>query len=170
MVAAPDRHALMRFMLNGVPVQAECVPAAPLLYTLREKGDARGVRFGCGAGQCGACTVLIDGVAEPSCLVANHTAEQRHIETVEGLAADAIGAVVLQAFVDEQAAQCGYCINGILMSLTGLLRRNAKPSAAALEECLSRHLCRCGTHLRIVRAAHRAIARLAEQATPEERA
>ena len=151
----------MRFTLNGVPVQAEGAANAPLLYLLREQCDARGVRFGCGAGQCGACTVLIDGIAETSCLVTNGTAEDRRIETVEGLAADPIGAVVLQAFIDEQAAQCGYCINGILMSLIGLLRRDADPSAAVLEQCLSRHLCRCGTHLRIVRAARRAIARLA---------
>ena len=103
----------------------------------------------------------MDGIAEPSCLLANGTADGRRIETVEGLAADPVGAVVLQAFVDEQAAQCGYCINGILMSLTGLLRRDADPTDAVLEQCLSRHLCRCGTHLRIVRAARRAIARLA---------
>ena len=160
----------MRCTLNGVPLQAECAGSAPLLYTLREQGGARGVRFGCGAGQCGACTVLIDGIAEPSCLVANRTAEGRRVETVEGLAADPIGAVVLQAFIDEQAAQCGYCINGMLMSLTGLLRREAAPTAAALAECLSRHLCRCGTHLRIVRAAHRAIAKLAERAGQPARA
>ena len=142
-------------------MQAEGAANAPLLYLLRERCAAKGVRFGCGAGQCGACTVLIDGIAETSCLVTNGTAEDRRIETVEGLAADPIGAVVLQAFIDEQAAQCGYCINGILMSLIGLLRRDADPSAAVLEQCLSRHLCRCGTHLRIVRAARRAIARLA---------
>ncbi len=151
----------MQFTLNGVPVQAEGPAKAPLLYLLRERCDARGVRFGCGAGQCGACTVLMDGTAEPSCLLTNGTAEGRRIETVEGLAADPVGAVVLEAFLHEQAAQCGYCINGILMSLTGLLRRDATPSAAALEQCLGRHLCRCGSHLRIVRAAHRAIERLA---------
>lgn len=153
----------MHFTLNGVATEAQGAADTPLLYLLREQCGARGVRFGCGAGQCGACTVLIDGVPEQSCLVSNRTAQDRQIETAEGLAADPVGAVVLRAFIDEQAAQCGYCIAGILMSLTGLLRRDPNPSAAVLEQCLSRHLCRCGTHLRIVRAARRAIEQLASR-------
>lgn len=151
----------MHFTLNGVPTDARCDPHAPLLYTLRQQCGANGVRFGCGSGQCGACTVTIDGMAEPSCQVSNDFAAGKRIETPEGLARDAVGAIVHRAFIDEQAAQCGYCINGIQMSLTALLRRNPAPDAAALTTCLDRHLCRCGTHLRIVRAAQRAIRALA---------
>ena len=151
----------MRFTLNGVPTQADGDPNGPLLYLLRQQCGATGVRFGCGLGNCGACTVLIDGTAEQSCTTPNRFAADKHIETAEGLAADAVGAVVLQAFIDEQAAQCGYCINGMLMSLTALLKREPNPSAGALTDCLGRHLCRCGTHLRIVRAAHKAAERLA---------
>ena len=151
----------MNFTLNGAATQLDADPKAPLLYLLRQHGDASGVRFGCGAGQCGACTVLLDGVAEPSCLLSNAQAEGRRVQTPEGLARDRVGAVVRQAFLDEQAAQCGYCINGIMMSLTALLTRRPAPDNDALTACLDRHLCRCGTHLRILRAARRAIAALA---------
>lgn len=154
-----------QFLLNGAPTDVQVNPAAPMLFALRQSCGMSGVRFGCGTGQCGSCTVLIDGVAEPSCQVSSAFAAGKRIETPEGLAADAVGAVVLQAFIDEQAAQCGYCINGMLMSLTGLLRRNPSPDAATLTGCLDRHLCRCGTHLRIVRAAKRAIRNLALKRT-----
>jgi aerobic-type carbon monoxide dehydrogenase small subunit (CoxS/CutS family) len=151
----------MHFILNGVPTDAHCESNAPLLYALRQQCGTSGVRFGCGSGQCGACTVLIDSVAEQSCQVSTGFAAGKRIDTPEGLASDGVGAIVQQAFIDEQAAQCGYCINGILMSLTALLQRNATPDPATLTTCLDRHLCRCGTHLRIVRAAQRAIRNLA---------
>lgn len=151
----------MQITLNGAPIAPDADPKTPLLYLLRQRCDALGVRFGCGAGQCGACTVIIDGVAQQSCLVTNAQAQGTQILTPEGLAADPVGALVLQAFLDEQAAQCGYCINGVMMSLTALLTRRPAPTADELTTCLDRHLCRCGTHLRIVRAARRAIAALA---------
>ena len=151
----------MRFTLNGSAAQATGEPNAPLLYLLRNDCDAKGVRFGCGQGNCGACTVLIDGQAQQSCTTPNWSAEDRQVTTAEGLASDPVGSIVLHAFLDEQAAQCGYCINGIMVSLTGLLKQDPQPADAALKSCLNRHLCRCGTHLRIVRAAHAAIARLA---------
>jgi nicotinate dehydrogenase subunit A len=151
----------MRITLNGASRQAEADPNAPLLGWLRESCATQGVRFGCGTGNCGACTVLIDGAAQQACTVPNWSAADRDIRTPEGLADDPVGAIVLQAFLDEQAAQCGYCINGMLMSLTALLGRAQRPDDAALRDCLDRHLCRCGTHLRILRAAHRAADRLA---------
>ena len=154
----------MRFTLNGSAVDVGGEPNAPLLYLLRNDCDAKGVRFGCGHGNCGACTVLIDGQPQQSCTTPNWSAADRQVTTTEGLASDAVGSIVLQAFLDEQAAQCGYCINGIMVSLTGLLKQNARPTDAALKTCLNRHLCRCGTHLRILRAARSAIARLAAAA------
>ena len=153
----------MRFSLNGGAADVDGDPNAPLLYVLRNACGATGVRFGCGQGNCGACTVLIDGLAQQSCTTPNWSAADRHITTTEGLAEDPVGAVVLQAFFDEQAAQCGYCINGIMVSLTGLLKQDRDPGDVALRACLNRHLCRCGTHLRILRAAHRAIADLAQR-------
>jgi nicotinate dehydrogenase subunit A len=122
----------MYLILNGVPTDAHCEPNSPLLYGLRQKCGTTGVRFGCGSGQCGACTVLIDGVAEQSCQVSNGFAAGKRIETPEGLASHAVGGVVQQAFIDEQAAQCGYCVNGILMSLTALLQRNVTPDLETL--------------------------------------
>lgn len=154
----------MRFTLNGAPVQVDGAARTPLLYLLRQQGGARSVRFGCGSGQCGACTVVVDGVAEPSCAVDGALAGGRAVLTAEGLAGDAVGAVVLRAFADVQAAQCGYCITGIVMSLTALLARTPAPGDAALQACLQRHLCRCGTHVRILRAARLASERLASPA------
>jgi nicotinate dehydrogenase subunit A len=151
----------MRFTLNGAAAEAGGEPNAPLLYLLRNDCGARGVRFGCGKGNCGACTVLIDGQPQQSCTTPNWSAADRQVTTTEGLASDRVGSVVLQAFLDEQAAQCGYCINGIMVSLTGLLKQHPAPTDASLMACLNRHLCRCGTHLRILRAARSAIAQLA---------
>src|ERR1700710_2560301 len=133
----------MRFTLNGSPAEADGDPNAPLLYLLRNDCNSKGVRFGCGHGNCGACTVLIDGQAQQSCTTPNWAAAGRQVTTTEGLAADPVGSIVLQAFLDEQAAQCGYCINGIMVSLTGLLKREHQPGEAALVACLDRHLCRC---------------------------
>lgn len=147
---------MINFTLNGRATEIAGEPNTPLLYTLRNDCDAKGVRFGCGAGNCGACMVLIDGVAQPSCTTANWVAADKQVQTAEGLAADPIGALVLQAFIAEQAAQCGYCINGMLMSLTALFKANPQADETALRSCLDRHLCRCGTHLRILRAARHA--------------
>ena len=155
--------------VNGRTHEVRADPDAPLLYVLRNNLDFKGSRFGCGNGDSGACTVMIDGHAVQSCttplwsVLANSGQE---ILTVEGLAADPIGALVREAFLEEQAAQCGYCINGIIISATALLKRIAQPSQAEILAALDRHLCRCGTHVRILRAIQRAIRLMAQGPLP----
>lgn len=127
-------------------------PQGDLLNFLRDACADASVRFGCGSGHCGACTVLIDGQAQNACTTPVWSGDGRHIQTAQGLADDEIGRVVLAAFVDEQAAQCGYCISGILMRITGLLKHNPGANEAQIKDSLSRHLCRCGAHARILRA------------------
>jgi nicotinate dehydrogenase subunit A len=131
-----------------------------LLYVLRNDLDCKGVRFGCGAGHCGACTIWMDGRAVQSCDMPLWAATGHELTTVEHLRDDPVGAVVLDAFLEHQAAQCGYCINGILMSATALLRRTTAPTEADLHETMHRHLCRCGAHARILKAIETAAARL----------
>jgi nicotinate dehydrogenase subunit A len=140
--------------VNGIrhSVQAD----APLLDVLREDLGLKGTRFGCGAGECGACQVLVDGVSTASCNLAVSAVEGRDVTTVEGLDA-ALGA----AFIAEQAAQCGYCSSGMLIGAAALLRRNPKPSDTEVRSALDGHLCRCGAHNRIVRAVQRAARGLA---------
>ena len=123
-----------------------------LLHELREQCSDATVRFGCGTEHSGACTVLVDGVAQNSCSLPVWAAEGRHVQTAQGLSEDPIGRVVLQAFIDEQAAQCGYCVSGILMRVTGLLQQHPDANEALIRDTLSRHLCRCGAHTRILRA------------------
>ena len=153
-------HSSVTIRVNGRTHEVSADPDAPLLYVLRNDLDFKGSRFGCGTGNCGACTVMVDGHAVQSCttplwsILANPGQE---ILTIEGLAADPVGAVVREAFLEEQAAQCGYCINGIIISATALLKRTAQPSQAEILAALDRHLCRCGTHVRILRAIQRAI-------------
>ena len=142
--------------VNGETVVAKVDDAAmPLLYFLRNELGLRGPRFGCGLGQCGACTVHIDGAAARSC-VYPIGAVQGNVVTLEGLGTPESPHPVQRAFIDEQAAQCGYCINGMIMEAAALLKRTAKPSEAQVQEALRSNLCRCGTHLRIVRAVLRA--------------
>lgn len=145
--------------VNG---QAREVPAGEnefLLYVLRNDLDCKGVRFGCGVGHCGACMVWLDGRAVSSCDLPLWAATGGTITTVEQLARDPVGHIVRDAFLEMQAAQCGYCINGIMMSVAALLHCNDAPDAAALQDLLHRHLCRCGAHGRILAAitlaAHR---------------
>jgi nicotinate dehydrogenase subunit A len=130
-------------------------PDTPLLYVLRNELGLHGPRFGCGLGQCGACTVHVDGAAVRSCVTALSSVTGR-IVTLEGLGTDAAPHPLQQAFVEEQAVQCGYCINGMIMQAAALLERNPKPSEDAVKAELANNLCRCGTHLRIVRAVLRA--------------
>jgi len=130
-------------------------PDTPLLYVLRNEFGLHGPRFGCGLGQCGACTVHVDGAAVRSC-VTPLSAVTGRIVTLEGLGTDASPHPVQQAFIDEQAVQCGYCINGMIMQSAALLARNPKPSEQDVKTELANNLCRCGTHLRIVRAVMRA--------------
>ena len=134
-------------------------PQMPLLYALRDNLGLHGPRFGCGLGQCGACTVHIDGTAVRSCVTPITTIGPRQkIVTLEGLGSPAKPHPVQKAFIDEQAAQCGYCINGMIMQATAFLATNKKPSDADIKNALANNLCRCGTHARIVRAVKRAAA------------
>ena len=139
--------------VNGQHREVVCRPDAPLLYLLRNDLDLKGSRYGCGLGQCGACMVLFDGHPTPSCDMPAWAAQGHDVVTIEGLLADDGGMKVLQrCFIDEQAAQCGYCTSGILVSACALLRADPSPDRAAISEALERNLCRCGSHGRVVRA------------------
>jgi nicotinate dehydrogenase subunit A len=143
--------------VNGkvVSVQVDD-PQMPLLYALRDDLGLHGPRFGCGLGQCGACTVLVDGVAARSCSVPVGSMTGKKVVTLEGLGTPAKLHPLQQAFIDEQAVQCGYCINGMIMQAAAFLQATRKPTEAQIREALAGNLCRCGTHLRIVRAVKRA--------------
>lgn len=142
--------------INGGQRTVEAEENTPLIYILRNDCGLKGTRFGCGAGQCGSCHVLLDGVSVPSCDTPLWTAEDKPVTTVEGLAAGDALHPLQQAFIDEQAAQCGYCLSGILVRAAALLRVNPDPSEVEVRQALDQHLCRCGTHNRIVRAILRA--------------
>jgi nicotinate dehydrogenase subunit A len=130
-------------------------PDVPLLYVLRDNLGLHGPRFGCGLGQCGACTVHIDGVAVRSCVMPL-SAVRGKVITLEGLGSEARPHPLQRAFIEEQAVQCGYCINGMIMQSAALLRRTPKPTEDQIRQELAANLCRCGTHLRILRAVMRA--------------
>jgi nicotinate dehydrogenase subunit A len=143
--------------VNGQAVQVSVDdPDMPLLYALRNDLELHGPRFGCGLGQCGACTVLMDGEAVRSCQLPMSAVGDGKITTLEGLGTVEKPHKLQQAFIDEQAVQCGYCINGMIMQAAALLAKNGKPSADEIKEALAENLCRCGTHTRIVRAIQRA--------------
>jgi nicotinate dehydrogenase subunit A len=132
-------------------------PDMPLLYALRDNLGLRGPRFGCGLGQCGACTVHIDGASVRSCVTPLSSLEANHkIVTLEGLGSPEKPHPVQKAFIEAQAAQCGYCINGMIMESVALLAKNNKPSETDIKNALANNLCRCGTHARIVRAVKNA--------------
>jgi nicotinate dehydrogenase subunit A len=131
-------------------------PQMPLLYALRNDLDLHGPRFGCGLAQCGACTVHVDGTPQRSCRYPVSRAADREILTLEGLGTPQKPHPLQQAFIEEQAVQCGYCINGMIMQAKALLDRTRKPTEAQIREALAGNLCRCGTHVRIVRAVKRA--------------
>ena len=134
-------------------------PAIPLLYVLRDNLSLHGPRFGCGLGQCGACTVHIDGEAVRSCITPLSAVDaKQNVVTLEGLGSPEKPHPVQKAFIDEQAAQCGYCINGMIMESAAFLAKNKKPSEGDIKNALANNLCRCGTHARIVRAVKRASA------------
>ncbi|WP_205602550.1 (2Fe-2S)-binding protein [Chelativorans alearense] len=142
--------------INGAETAVEADPASPLLGVLRETLGLTGSRFGCGAGLCGACFVLIDGHAVPSCDTPLWATAGKEVTTVEGLGTPEHPHPLQQAFIEEQAMQCGYCVSGILISAAALLRRNTDPSEAEVREALDRNLCRCGAHNRMVRAVLKA--------------
>src|SRR5947208_740826 len=142
--------------VNGEPTSVDADPATPLLYVLRDDLQLNGAKFGCGLGQCGACTVMIDGHAVLSCTTPLSAVGTRAVKTIEGLGTIEHPGPVQQAFIDEQSAQCGYCIAGMVMRAQALLEHNASPSEAQIREHMAINLCRCGTHMRILRAVHRA--------------
>ena len=143
--------------VNGKPATINADdPQMPLLYALRNDVGLHGPRFGCGLGQCGACTVLVDGKAVRSCVMPVGAMAGARIVTLEGLGSPGKPHPLQQAFIAEQAVQCGYCINGMIMQAAALLQTNKKPSEQEIKSALAENLCRCGTHLRIVRAIKRA--------------
>lgn len=138
--------------VNGVRREVETEESTPLLYVLRNHFGLKGTRFGCGQGLCGACLVLIDGRPDYSCNVPLWAVDGRAVTTVEGLGTPAMPHVVARAFIAAQAAQCGYCISGMLVGATALLAQNDNPTELEVRAALDRNLCRCGAHNRIVRA------------------
>ena len=142
--------------VNGEKRRVDAEPDSPLLYVLRDQLELNGPKFGCGLGQCGACTVHVDGQAARSCSLPVSALGGRKVTTLEGLGTTAKPSPLQQAFIDEQAAQCGYCINGMVMQAADLLKRTPKPTEQQIREGLAMNLCRCGTHQRIVRAVQRA--------------
>jgi nicotinate dehydrogenase subunit A len=143
------------FTVNGQAVTVDAHPTTPLLDVLRNHLGLKGTRYGCGLEQCGSCMVLIEGQAHYACAREVATVSGRQVTTVEGLGGDH---PLQQAFLAEQAGQCGYCLSGILMTAKALLDRNANPSRADIVAALDNHLCRCGAHPRIIRAVERAAA------------
>jgi len=142
--------------VNGRQYRVSAGPDAPLLYVLRNDLGLIGSRYGCGTGQCGACMVIVEGKALPSCDTPLWSVEKKSVTTVEGLAKGGKLHPVQQALLDEQAAQCGYCISGIAVAAAAFLSGNPNPSEIQVREALDRNLCRCGAHNRIVRAVLRA--------------
>jgi nicotinate dehydrogenase subunit A len=147
---------MIRLNVNGKEVEVDADPATPLLYALREDLQLNAAKFGCGLGQCGACTVMLEREAVFSCLVPISAVQGRAVKTVEGLGTADNPSPLQRAFIEEQAAQCGYCIAGMIMRAQALLERNPDASETAIRRHLAPNLCRCGTHMRIVRAVKRA--------------
>jgi len=144
------------FTVNGQPQSVATDPGRPLLDVLREDLGLMGAKFGCGERQCGACTVLVNGRPTFSCSTRVATANNRTIETIEGLSDGETLHPLQEAFLAESAFQCGYCTTGMIMNAVALLRSNPKPTADEIRSAMDRNMCRCGTHLRIIRAVARA--------------
>jgi nicotinate dehydrogenase subunit A len=142
--------------VNGERRTVAAAPDTPLLYVLRNDLGLNAAKYGCGFGQCGACTVIVDGGAVRSCVTPASAVVGKKIVTLEALGTSAKPGALQRAFIAEQAAQCGYCVAGMLMSAEALLARTGNPSEAQIRSALDRNLCRCGTHNRIVRAVQRA--------------
>ncbi|MEQ1884590.1 MAG: (2Fe-2S)-binding protein [Bryobacteraceae bacterium] len=142
--------------VNGKARTLDIDPTTPLLYILRNDLELNGPRFGCGLAQCGACTVIVDGKAVRSCVTPARTVEKKAITTLEGLGTSAKPHPLQQAFIDEQAVQCGFCINGIVMNAKVLLDKNPNPTIDQIKEHMDPILCRCGTHPRMIKAIQRA--------------
>ena len=153
-----DVRPSIRVEVNGAIAHSSADPETPLLYVLRNELRLKGTKFGCGIGECGACTVLVDGQPEPSCLLLVGAVGERSVATIESLTANGQLDPLQQAFVDEQAGQCGYCLSGILMSARALLNRNPTPTRDDIRQALDPHICRCGAMDRMVRAVERGAA------------
>jgi nicotinate dehydrogenase subunit A len=149
---------MITLVVNGKSQSLDVEPDTPLLYALRDTLALHGPKFGCGLAQCGACTVLVDGAAVRSCSMAVSKVAGKQVVTLEGLGSSDKPDPVQRAFIEEQAAQCGYCINGMIMTSKALLARTPRPSERQIRQALAANLCRCGTHPRIVRAVRRAAA------------
>jgi len=147
---------VITFKVNGQSHAVDADPATPLLYVLRDHLQLNGAKYGCGLGQCGACTVLVDGEPVFSCITPILVVQERAVRTLEGLGTAERPGVVQQAFIDEQAAQCGYCIPGMIVRAQALLEKNPAPTDDEIRAALNGNLCRCGTHMRILRAVRRA--------------
>jgi nicotinate dehydrogenase subunit A len=153
---------MITLWVNGVSRTLDVDPDTPLLYVLRGDLALHGPRFGCGLSQCGACAVVMDGAAVRSCVTPVEKAAGRKVTTLEGLGSAARPHPIQKAFIEEQAAQCGYCINGMIITAKALLDRKPNPSDREIRQALAANLCRCGTHQRIVRAVKRAAAEMSK--------
>lgn len=144
---------MIRLNINGKPQEIDVDPTTPLLWALREQADLTGTKYGCGIGQCGACTVIIDGEAMKSCSVPVSFAAGKRVETIEGIATDGRLSKIQKAWVDHEVPQCGYCQSGMIMATTALLRKNPNPSDADIDAAIT-NICRCGTFQEVRRAIH----------------
>jgi aerobic-type carbon monoxide dehydrogenase small subunit (CoxS/CutS family) len=147
---------MITLTVNGVGHQLDIDPSMPLLYALRNHLELNGAKFGCGMGQCGACTVIVDKQPVFSCQYPVSSAQGRQIRTIEGLGTAENPSALQKAFIDKQAAQCGYCIAGMVMRAQALLDANPSPTEAEIREYMQPNLCRCGTHMRILGAINEA--------------
>ena len=152
---------MIELKVNGRSHSVSADPDTPLLYVLRDDLQLNAAKFGCGLGQCGSCTVLVDGAPTLSCVTPIMLLEGRQITTVEGLGTLEDPGPMQRAFIEEQSAQCGYCIPGMMMRAQALLQRNPRASDTEIRACLEPNLCRCGTHMRILRAVKRAASLMA---------
>jgi len=151
-----ETHMAISLKVNGATHSVDAEPDTPLLYVLRNDLELNGAKYGCGMTQCGACTVLVNGAARRSCVTPVGSIEGNEVTTLEGLGTLDKPHPLQKAFIDEQAAQCGYCASGMIMAAADLLNRNPQPQEADVRAALADNLCRCGTHIRIIRAVLRA--------------
>ena len=147
---------MMILKVNGKDHQVDAEPDTPLLYVLRDELELNAAKFGCGLGQCGSCTVIVDGKAVLSCVTPLLLLEGKQVTTLEGLGSIEAPGPIQRAFMEEQAAQCGYCIAGMVLRAQALLARTPNPSEQQIRDGLNPNLCRCGTHMRILAAVRRA--------------
>ncbi len=164
MMQAPQHNTTLT--INGTPHRLELPGQTKLLYVLRNDLQLNGPKFGCGLGECGACTVLVDGRAARACCIPLSLLHGREVTTLEGLSQNGRPGPVQTAFIEHQAAQCGYCLNGMIMVTESLLRQNQTPDEAAIRNALAGNLCRCGTHIEILQAVRRAAHLKAETTAP----